>query len=141
MHCTAETFLESSLANVRQIAVCRAPGDGAHNRGKRRASAPDGARAAKRPDHKRTTAGKPHAGQAPAMSDSCARKQIDDAAKWANDNVAEVVRRVDAYRRRVGGTMPEATLSDAEIEGASLEDHYEELREAEAACLVRLLGE
>lgn len=60
---------------------------------------------------------------------------------WANDIVAKAVRHVDAYRQRKGGAIPERTISDAEIDGASLEDHRKELLDAEAACVVSLLEE
>eukprot|EP00170_Pyropia_yezoensis_P000891 contig_4064_g893 len=131
----ADSFLESCLAYVRRVAVSRAPGNGAYNRGVRRASAPDGARVAKNLADKRTAVGRAAAGGPRLDSASCAQKQADEAAKWAADNLALAVRKIDSYRRRVGGTQLEAGTADCPADG---EDHYEELLEAETACLLSL---
>lgn len=131
----ADTFLESCLAYVRRVAVSRAPGDGAYNRGVRRASAPEGARVAKSMTDKRTAVGRAAAGGPRLDSASCAQKQADEAAKWAADNLALAVRKIDSYRRRVGGPQTEAGTDDCPSDE---EDHYEELLEAETACLMSL---
>lgn len=131
----ADTFLESCLAYVRRMAVSRAPGDGAFNRGPRRAPAPEGARVAKNPGDKRTAVGRAAAEGPRLESASCAQKQTDEAAKWAADNLALAVRKIDSYRRRVGGQQAEAGTEDCPADG---EDHYEELLEAETACLLSL---
>lgn len=71
--------------------MSRAPGNEAYNRGKRRApaTAGPGARAAKRMDDKRTTAGKTLAGVPRLMADSCAQKYQADAEKWARNMLDE----------------------------------------------------
>jgi len=56
---TSDTFLESCLAYVRHSAIARAPGNDAHNRGKRRSPEKrPGAPNATRLDDKRTRYGK-----------------------------------------------------------------------------------
>lgn len=133
----ADTFFDSCLDYVRRAAVSRAPGDVAQNRGKLRKPALPNARCATRPDDKRTRAGKILAGEARLVSDSCAWKEADDVVKWARDNLAVAVRRVDSYIRGLpSGAVP---VPDLESACSLAEDHHEELMEAETACLVRFL--
>lgn len=122
---------------VRWAAVSRAPGDAAHNRGKRCKSALPNARCATRADDKWTSAGKALAGGGRFVSDYCAQKEVENGVKWARDNLAVAVRRVDTYRRE----LPSSAVPSPDLESEWLfaEDHYEELMEPEAACMMRLL--
>lgn len=139
-HYTADTFLESCLDYVKRMSVSRAPGAAAHNHGKRRKSAQPDARCAKRVDDKRTGAGRALAGAPRLVSDSCAEKELEDGTKWARDNLALAVRRIEAYRRSVRGTSAAEPIPDLEAE-FFFDDHYGELLEAETACLMSLVDE
>lgn len=80
-HYAADTILDSCLDYVRRTAASRAPGDAAHNRGKRRKPALPNARCVTRADDKRTSAGKALAGEARLVSDSSAQKEFEDGVK------------------------------------------------------------
>ena len=104
------------------------------------AQAGPGARKATRPDDKRTVAGRAMAGRPRQESDACASKQDENCAKWASDSLREAVRRVDAYRRRVGGELSELPMPAAD--GGSDDDHWiDAYAQAETACSILLGGE
>jgi len=141
---TEDTFLASCLTYVRRSAVGRAPGDDGQNRGKRRqpARAGPGARDAKRPDDKRTVAGRALAGCPRRESEACALKHAENCEKWALDNLGEAVRRIDAYRRRIGWTSTEAPApgGDASLEEGDWHEACLAAEAAEAACWMMLGG-
>ena len=68
---TADTLLESCLSYVKKSAIARAPGNAAHNRGKRRSPAKAGTHNATRLGDKRTRYGKALANGPSATSQVC----------------------------------------------------------------------
>jgi len=141
---TEDTLLPSCLTYARRSAVEQAPGDDEQNRGKRRkpARAGPGARDAKRPDHKRTVAGRALAGCPRRESVACALKHAENCQKWARDNLGEAVRRIDAHRRRIGWTSTEAPapVGDASSEEGDWHEAYLAAEAAEAASWMMLGG-
>lgn len=141
VHHPAGTFLESCRSYVTRSAMSRAPGDEAHNRGKRRAPAKAGAgaRAAKRTDDKRTTSGMVLAGEPRLMADSCALKRQDDAEKWARDMLGEAVTKIETYRGRVPASVPRVAVTGDDGAPFTAADIYGELLEGDTASLMGLL--
>lgn len=141
VHHPAGTFLESCRSYVTRSAMSRAPGDEAHNRGKRRAPAKAGAgaRAAKRTDDKRTTSGMVLAGVPRLMADSCAQKRQDDAEKWARDMLGEAVTKIETYRGRVPASVPRVAVTGDDGAPFTAADIYGELLEGDTASLMGLL--
>jgi len=141
---TEDTFLYSCLTYVRRSAARRAPGDYERILGKRRkpAWAGPGARDAKRPDDKRTVAGRSLAGCPRRESEACALKHAENCEKWARDNLGEAVRRIDAHGRRIGWTSTEAPapVGDASSEEGDWHKAYLAAEAAEAACWLMLGG-
>lgn len=119
-------FLESCRSYVTRSAMSRAPGNEACNHGKKRApaTAGPGARAAKRVDDKRRTAGMALAGVRRLMADSCAQKTQDDAEKWARDMLSDAVTKIEIYRRRVRAAGRRVAAMDDADEALTAADIY-----------------
>jgi len=139
---TSDTFLESCLAYVRHSAMARAPGNDAHNRGKRRSLAKRaGAHNATRLDDKRTPYGKATASGPSAMFRTCREKQMADCAKWAGDNLTVTVRKIDAYRRHANLPPSDLWEEGSDEDPFAVGPDWDDLLEAETACLMSLLEE
>ena len=138
---TADTFLESCFSYVRNSAIARLPGNAAHNRGKRRSPAKAGTHNATRLGDKRTRYGKALANGPSAMSQVCWDKQTAECRKWAADNLTATVLKIDAYRKREN--LPPAGSDEEELDGVAFTPgpDWDELLEAETACLMSLLQE
>jgi len=139
---TADTFLESCLSYVKS-AMARAPGNAAHNRGKRRspAKAGPGRHHATRLDDKRTRYGKALVNGLSATSQVCWDKQAAECRKWASDNLTVTMHKIDAYRRRAKLPLSEQGEDIYDEESFALGADWDELLEAETACFMNLLQE
>jgi len=138
---TADTFLESCLSYVKKSAIARAPGNAAHNRGKTRSPAKAGTHNATRLGDKRTPYGKALANGPSTTSQVCWDKETAECRKWAADNLTATVLKIDAYRKRE--KLPPAGSGEEELDWVAFTPgpDWDELLEAETACLMSLLQE
>jgi len=99
------------LSYVKLLAVSRAPGNAAHNRGAKRspAKAGHGARDAKAQFDKRIKMGKSLT-SACGASASCLMKQGEELRKWANDNLEAAAKEIEALWRRAKQAPPHTNV-------------------------------